>query len=73
MFEPPQLATLDAEEQRLLPELLSNVRAPNPISEPSHPTKETHFSNSYQRSHSFGHYSKVVTIGEARSIDWLVH
>uniref|UniRef100_A0A3B3SA31 KRAB-related domain-containing protein n=1 Tax=Paramormyrops kingsleyae TaxID=1676925 RepID=A0A3B3SA31_9TELE len=45
MPEPPHLAPLDAEEQRLYFESLPNDRAPHPISkgEPDHRAEETHF------------------------------
>ena len=55
-----------SEEQRLYSELPLDVWAPHPISkaEPSHPTKEAHFGRLYPRSHSSGHYPKLMTIGE---------
>ncbi|KAJ8395912.1 hypothetical protein AAFF_G00027950 [Aldrovandia affinis] len=64
MPEPPHLAPLDAEEQRLYSEPLPDDRAPHPISkgEPRHPAEETHFSRLYSRSRSFGHYPQLVTI-----------
>ncbi|MED6247309.1 hypothetical protein ATANTOWER_023886, partial [Ataeniobius toweri] len=42
MPEPPQLAPLDVEDQRLYSELLPDGRAPHPVSEgvPDHPTEE---------------------------------
>ncbi len=57
MPEPPQLAPLDVEEQRLYSELLPSDRAPHPISKgaPHHPAEETHFGRLYPRSCSFGH------------------
>ncbi|MEQ2282632.1 hypothetical protein AMECASPLE_002718 [Ameca splendens] len=47
--EPPQLAPLDVEKQRLYSESLPDDRAPHPISkgEPRHPAKETHFGRLY--------------------------
>jgi len=71
MPEPPQLTPFDAKEQRLYSELLTDVRAPHPISktEPSHPTKETHFGNLYAQFHSFGHYPEIMTIGEGWDVD----
>ena len=49
MPEPPQLAPLDVEEQRLYSELLPGDRAPHPISKgaPHHPVEETHFGRLY--------------------------
>ena len=71
MPEPPQLAPLDVEEQRLYSESLPDVQAPHPISkaEPGHPAEETHFSRLYLRSRSFGHYPKFMTIGEGWNVD----
>ncbi|KAK3532345.1 hypothetical protein QTP86_016026 [Hemibagrus guttatus] len=64
MPEPPQLAPLDVEEQRLYSELLPGDRAPYPISKgvPRHPTEETHFGRLYPGSCPFGHDSKLMTI-----------
>ncbi|CAG5932572.1 unnamed protein product [Menidia menidia] len=66
MPEPPQLAPLHVEEQRLYSEPLPDGRASHPISkgEPRHPAEETHFGRLYPRSRSFGHYPKLVTIDE---------
>uniref|UniRef100_A0A8C6PQA5 Nicastrin n=1 Tax=Nothobranchius furzeri TaxID=105023 RepID=A0A8C6PQA5_NOTFU len=71
MPKPPQLAPFDPEEQRFYSESLPNVRAPYPISkaEPGHPTEETHFGRLYPRSRSFGHYLKLMTIGEDWDVD----
>ncbi|KAI3375839.1 hypothetical protein L3Q82_004112 [Scortum barcoo] len=61
MPEPPQLAPLDVEEQRLYSEPLADVRAPHPISKakPRHSTKKTHVCRLYPRSHSFGHLPRA--------------
>ena len=71
MPEPPQLAPLDAEEQRLYSESLPDVRAPHPISkaEPRHSSEEIHFEHLFPQSHSFSHYPKLVTIGEGWDVD----
>ena len=71
MPEPPQLAPLDVEEQQLYSELLPVDRAPHPISKvaPCHPAEETHFGCLYLGSYSFGHDSKIMTIGEGRNVD----
>ncbi|MEQ2293284.1 hypothetical protein AMECASPLE_031738 [Ameca splendens] len=71
MFQPPQLASLDVEEQRLYSELSLDGRAPHPISKgvPGHPTEEAHFSRLYQGSRPFGHDPKFMAIGEGRNID----
>ncbi|MEQ2294343.1 hypothetical protein AMECASPLE_002953 [Ameca splendens] len=71
MPEPPQLAPLDVEEQRLYSELLPDGRAPHPISKgvPGHPTEEAHFSRLYLGSHPFGHDPKFMAIGEGRNVD----
>ncbi len=71
MPEPPHLAPLHAEEQWFYSELLPDDRASHPISkgEPSHPTEEAHFGRLYSRSCSFGHYPKLMTIGEGRNKD----
>ncbi|XP_060798521.1 class I histocompatibility antigen, F10 alpha chain-like isoform X2 [Neoarius graeffei] len=71
MPEPPQLIPLDVEQQRLYSELLPNDCASHPISKgaPSHPAKETHFGRLYPRSCPFGHYPKLMTIGESRNVD----
>ncbi|MED6281059.1 hypothetical protein CHARACLAT_017417, partial [Characodon lateralis] len=63
MPEPPQLAPLDVEEQRLYSE------APHPISKgvPGHPTEEAHFSHLYPGSHSFGHDPKFMAIDDGRN------
>ncbi len=47
--EPPQLAPLNVEEQRLYSELLPSDRAPHPISKgaPSHPAEKTNFGRLY--------------------------
>ncbi|MEQ2173566.1 hypothetical protein GOODEAATRI_033347 [Goodea atripinnis] len=47
--EPPQLAPLDVEKQRLYSESLPDDRASHPISkeEPRHPVEETHFGRLY--------------------------
>ncbi|MED6271419.1 hypothetical protein CHARACLAT_019975 [Characodon lateralis] len=55
MPEPPQLAPLDVEEQRLYSEPLLDGRAP-------HPTEEAHFSHLYPGSRSFGHDPKFMAI-----------
>ncbi|XP_062311935.1 uncharacterized protein LOC134016604 [Osmerus eperlanus] len=75
MPEPPQLAPLDAEEQRFYSEPLPDDRASHPISkgEPGHPAEKTHFGRLYSRSRSFGHYPQFVTIGEGRNVDRLVN
>ena len=69
MPEPPQLAPLDVEEQRLYSELLPGDRAPHPISKgaPCHPAEETCFSR--LGSYSFGHDPKFMAIGEGRNVD----
>ena len=66
MTKPPQLAPLDAEEQRLYSEFPPDGRDPHTISkaELRHPPKETHFSRLYPRSCSFAHYPNLVTMGE---------
>ncbi|MDW1502102.1 hypothetical protein, partial [Vibrio sp. YT-19(2023)] len=66
MPEPPQLTPFEVKKQQLYSKLPPDVRAPHPISkaEPSHPAEETHFGRLYSRSHSFGHYPELVTIGE---------
>ncbi|MEQ2311570.1 hypothetical protein AMECASPLE_021524 [Ameca splendens] len=71
MPEPPQLAPLDVEEQRLYSEPLPDGRAPHPISKgvPVHPTEEAHFSRLYPGSRSFSHDPKFMAIGEARNAD----
>ena len=48
-----------------------HVCAPHPISEaePSHPTEETNFSRLYPQSRSFGHYPKLMTMGEGWNAD----
>ncbi|MEQ2300449.1 hypothetical protein AMECASPLE_025545 [Ameca splendens] len=71
MPEPPQLAPLDVEEQRLYSEPLPDGRAPHPISKgvPGHPMEEAHFSRLYPESHSFGHDPKSMAIGEGRNVD----
>ncbi|KAI2645722.1 Biotin synthase [Labeo rohita] len=71
MPEPPQLASLDVEEQRVYSELLLSDRAPHPISKgaPSHPTEKTHFGRLYPGSYPFGHDPKLMTIGESRNVD----
>ncbi|MEQ2297648.1 hypothetical protein AMECASPLE_036706 [Ameca splendens] len=60
MPEPPQLAPLDVEEQRVYSELLLDGRAPHPISKgvPGHPTEEAHFSRLYPGSRSCSHDPK---------------
>ncbi len=57
MPEPPQLAPLDVEEQRLYSELLPSDRALHPISKgaPSHPAEKAHFGRLYPGSCPFGH------------------
>ncbi|XDV13813.1 hypothetical protein PO909_002140 [Leuciscus waleckii] len=57
MPEPPQLAPLDVEEQRLYSELLPSDRAPHPISKgsPSHPAEKAHFGHLYPGSCLFDH------------------
>ncbi|KAF7650212.1 hypothetical protein LDENG_00129660, partial [Lucifuga dentata] len=69
--EPPQLTPFDVEEQRLYSESLLDVRASHPVpeSEPRHPTEESHFRRLYPRSCPFGHYPKLMTIGEDRNVD----
>ncbi|KAM9705111.1 thioredoxin reductase 1, cytoplasmic-like isoform 2-T2 [Menidia menidia] len=71
MPEPPQLAPLHVEEQRLYSEPLPDGRASHPISkgEPSHPAEETHFGRLYPRSRSFSHYPKFVTVDEGGNVD----
>ena len=70
MPEPPQLAPLNVEEQRLYSELLLGDRAPHPISKeaPRHPAAETHFSRLYPGSYSLGHDPKFMTVGEGRRL-----
>ena len=67
MPEPPHLSPLSVEEQQLYSELLYTGSSSHPVSkrEPSHPALEAHFSHLYLRSCSFGHYPKLVYIGEA--------
>ena len=69
MPEPPQLAPLDVEEQRLYSELLQGDRAPHPVSKgaPCHPAEETLFLS--YLSYSFGHDPKFMTIDEGRNVD----
>ncbi|KAK5618985.1 hypothetical protein CRENBAI_005126 [Crenichthys baileyi] len=64
MPEPPQLAPLDVEEQRLYSEPLLDGRAPHPISKgvPGNPTDEAHFSRLYPGSRSFGNHPKFMAI-----------
>ncbi|TWW57296.1 Transthyretin Prealbumin TBPA [Takifugu flavidus] len=71
MPKPPHLAPLNAEEQRLYSELLPDGRASHHISkgEPSPPTEEAHFGRLYLLSCCFGHYPKLMTIGEGRNKD----
>ncbi len=66
MLKPPQLAPFDTKEQWLYFELSPDVRAPHQISkaEPYHPSKEVYFGLLYPRSHSFGYYPELMTIGE---------
>jgi len=47
---------------------------PYPISkaEPSHPTELSYSGRLYLRSHSFGHYPKLTTIGEGQNVNGLV-
>ena len=77
--EPPHLALLNSEEQRLYSKLLLDDGASQPISErePSQPTQEAHFSRWYTQSCSFGQCSKLVIRGEARNtdglVDWYLH
>ncbi|MEQ2257298.1 hypothetical protein ILYODFUR_033338 [Ilyodon furcidens] len=68
MPEPPQLAPLDVEEQRLYSELLPDGRASHPISEgvPGHPTEEAHFRGLYPGFRSFVHDPKFMIIDEGR-------
>uniref|UniRef100_A0A8C6LYM1 Solute carrier family 25 member 47a n=1 Tax=Nothobranchius furzeri TaxID=105023 RepID=A0A8C6LYM1_NOTFU len=40
---------------------------PPPLGEPSHSAKKTHFGHLYPQSRSFGHYPKLMTIGEGRN------
>ena len=65
--EPPQLAPLNVEEQRLYSESLLDIQATHPISkaEPSQPAEEAHFGCLYSRSHSFGLHPELMTIGES--------
>ena len=58
-----------------LPWAPPECRAFHPFSkgEPSHPTEEAHFSRLYLWSCSFGHYQKLVTIGQSRNKDWLLN
>ncbi|MEQ2316587.1 hypothetical protein AMECASPLE_033949 [Ameca splendens] len=65
MPEPPQLAPLDVEEQRLYSEPLPDGRAPHPISKgvPGNPTEEAHFSRLYPGSCAFAHDPKFMAIG----------
>ncbi|XDV11088.1 hypothetical protein PO909_000118 [Leuciscus waleckii] len=62
MPEPPQLAPLDVEEQRLYSELLPSDRASHPLSNgsPSHPVENAHFGHLYPGSCPFGHDSKLI-------------
>ncbi|MEQ2236162.1 hypothetical protein ILYODFUR_009591 [Ilyodon furcidens] len=71
MSQPPQLASLDVEEQRLYSELSLDGRASHTISKgmPGHPTEEAHFSRLYQGSCPFGHDPKFMAIGEGRNVD----
>ncbi|MED6234334.1 hypothetical protein ATANTOWER_027200 [Ataeniobius toweri] len=71
MPEPPQLAPLDVEEQRLYSKLLPDGRAPHPISKgvPGHPTEEANFSRLYPGSRSFCHDPKFMAKGEGRNVD----
>ncbi|KAK5600055.1 hypothetical protein CRENBAI_010418 [Crenichthys baileyi] len=64
MPEPPQLAPLAVEEQRVYSEPLPDGRAPHPISMavPGHPTEKAHFSSLYPGSRSFGHDRKFMAI-----------
>ncbi|MEQ2255054.1 hypothetical protein ILYODFUR_009835 [Ilyodon furcidens] len=71
MPEPPQLAPLDVEKQRLYSEPLPDDRASHLISkgEPRHPAEETHFDRLYPGSRSFGHDPKLMTIDDGRNVD----
>ena len=62
---------LDPKEQRLFSEVPADVLAPRPVSkaERGHPTNEIHFGRLYWQSGSFGHYPKLMTIGEGLSVD----
>ncbi|KAF7665953.1 hypothetical protein LDENG_00126310, partial [Lucifuga dentata] len=69
--EPPQLTPFDAKEQQFYSYSLPNVQASHPVpeSEPRHPMEEPHFRRLYLRSYPFGHYPKLMTIGEDRNVD----
>lgn len=64
MPEPPHLPLFDTKEQQLLPDLPPNSRAlyPIPKVEPSHSTKETHFSCLYSQTYYFSQHPKLMTI-----------
>ena len=71
MPEPPQLAPLNAEEQRLYSEPLPDIQALQPISKakPSHPVKEAHLDYLYSRAHTFGHYQELMTKGKRWDVE----
>ncbi|KAF7228520.1 zinc finger protein ZIC 3-like, partial [Nothobranchius furzeri] len=68
MPEPPQLALLDVEEQRVYSEPLPDDRASHPISkgEPSQSSEKTHFGRLYPQSRSFASGSAWSTSRQAR-------
>ncbi|MEQ2311648.1 hypothetical protein AMECASPLE_022511 [Ameca splendens] len=71
MPEPPQLALLDVEEQRLYSEPLRDGQARHPISKrvPGNPMEEAHFSRLYPGTRSFGNDPKLMAIGKGRNVD----
>ncbi|MEQ2240968.1 hypothetical protein ILYODFUR_020546 [Ilyodon furcidens] len=71
MPEPPQLAPLDVEGQRLYSKVLPDGGAPHPISKgvPSHPMEEAHFSCFYPGFRSFSYDAKFMVIGQGRNVD----
>lgn len=75
MSIPLQLIPLNVKEQWLYSKFVPTDWASYPISKgaPSHPEEETHFGCVYLWSSLFSHYSKFMTIGASRSVDWPVN
>lgn len=72
MPKPTQLAPFNLKEQWLCSELPLDVQAPHAISKAeASPSAEKHFSHEPQSQH-FGHYSKLMTVGEYWNADRLV-
>lgn len=68
MTKQPQLAPSNGGVAALL---RASPRAPYLIStgEPTQPSEEAHFHHLYPQSHSVGHYSRHVAIGEGWNVD----